>query len=163
MNFSSHIKSHRERLRVCITLSKNEMLSELSDCLAQAKSLLKTEKLDFYIAQFEVLKIEDFATTKYAVEYVQSFLAENELHITNSRQDLLDEISITSQNLLTYTVDDCCWMQTEYHWYYCMEGEFAYKKSGMGVIIVPDGKQITGVSRVAKISELPSEFHINLI
>lgn len=146
-----------------MSLGKDEMLAELRDCLIQSRSLLKTAEFDFYIDQFEVLEIKDFATTKYGVELVRNSLARKDLNLNDSRRGLIFEISMASINLLTYTSDDICSMQTEFHWYFCKDGNFAYKQSEMGVIVSPNGKEINGTSRVAKASELPPEFLTNLI
>lgn len=139
------------------------MLTGLRDCLVDAKTLLKTSLLDFDITQFELVEIEEFATTHYGLELVKGYLKSDGINSDNSGGNLESELLMVCENLLTYTVDDCCYMQSEFHWYYCVEGEFVYKKSEMGVIDVPSRKEIIGISRVAKISELPSSMHGSLI
>lgn len=163
MNFSSHVKSIRERLKTCLSYKKHEMLIELQDCLIDAKSLLKTSSFDFYLSQFKVVDVAEFATTHYGVRMVKSSLNRKDLRPANSRINLESELLLASKHLLTYNVEDSCCMQTEFHWYYCIGGEFIYKESGMGVVEVPDGKEVFGGVRVAKVSELPTDFHTNLI
>lgn len=139
------------------------MLTGLRDCLVDAKDLLKSSLLDFDITQFELIKIEEFATTHYGLELVKGYLKNHGTNSDNSRSTLESELLMVCENLLTYTVGDCCYMQSEFHWYYCIEGEFVYKESEMNVIVVPSGKEIFGSSRVAKISELPSNMYSSLI
>ena len=147
-----------------MSYKKHEMLIELQDCLIDAKNLLKTSSFDFYLSQFKVVDVAQFATTHYGVRMVKSSLHRKDLKPTNSRQNLEAELCRACEHLLTYNVDeDSCFMQTEFHWYYCISGEFIYKESGMGVVETPNGKEISGEVRVAKVSELPADFHTNLI
>ncbi|WP_350333528.1 hypothetical protein [Coralliovum pocilloporae] len=139
------------------------MISELRDCIHAAKDLLKTSSFDFYITQFEIVDITEFATTKYAVQIVKSTLSRDDFRVENSRRNLESEIHFVCENLLTYTVDDACFMQSEFHWYYCIGGDFIYKESELGVVETPNGEETTGRRRVAKISDLPKSFHINLM
>ncbi len=120
------------------------MLMELKECLLLSKALLKTNQFDFDINQFNNLEIDEFATTDYGLKLAQGIMNRNQIHSKYTRFNLASELSWVCENVMTYTVGDCCSMQSEYHWFYCEEGDFVYKESEMGVVVMPDGKQITG-------------------
>jgi len=155
MNFSSHIKILQKALRACLLQDKHEMLTTIHDCLSKAKVLLKTNQFDYYLEQFEQLEINEFATTHYGVNWAKVILKNSDERDSNTKSALTSDLLGVCENVLTYTVDDCCMMQTEFHWYYCIGGDFVFKESQMGVIEAPNNRKITGSSRVAKISELP--------
>ncbi len=163
MHYSSHVRKIRDALRTCLSEPKVKMLGELRNCVLAAKSLLKSSEFDYYIRQFELLELEEFATTRYAKTLVNQILGQSSIATENTRQKLAFEVSLTCENILAYTIDDFCFMQSEFHWYFCLDEGFAYKESEMGVIEAPLGNKVEGASRVAKISELPEELRKNLI
>ena len=155
MNFSNYVKRIRRNLRSCLVGDKQEILTGLRQCLLEARSLLKTDDLDFWISQFDQQEMSEFATTRFGLEETRWCLREDVETTENSRSVLLKELQASSENILTFTSDnDLCSMQSQYHWYYSKSDGFVYKESELGELVLPAGKSITGEVRVAGSAEL---------
>lgn len=156
MKFSTNVQHIRQNLRAALAGDKAAALAGLRQALTDGAALLKTGDLTFWIDQFDVVETEDFLTTAYAVRNISRVLARAPADL--SRRRLASDLEMAAEHLLTYTTDDdFCEMQSHYHWYYDLDGGFAYKESELGDFHVPDGKKISGDRRVAKRGDMAVE------
>lgn len=161
MNFKSHIKVITRSLEECLaTGEKSAIVGGLSECLQYAKSLLKIDAFDFWLAQINEIEISEIAMTKFGVNEALMTMRYSKTSDSNS---LRSELESVCEYVLAYSKDgDDCPLQSQYHHYFDLRRQAVFKESELGLNdnssdLIPPEK---GEFRVAKLSELnvsPSE------
>lgn len=160
MNFSSHQRKLVESIQVALEKDKKNLIGDFQWILSNARALLATDVLDFWLSQIENFPWQEIPITKYghtvAVDYSRGLAACN-------RNRIVGCIGNICESLFTYSNDhDMCCMQGDYHYFFSMVECTVYKISELGWLEGLEVRPSTGEYRIALVSELnaaPEEYY----
>ena len=152
LNFSSHLRLLDQSIQQACQKDKINIIADFKLILSTAKQLLKTDEFDFWIDQLHLHSVDEIPTTMYGLDHVQRSFAYSTSDILN-RSGMVGRLKFCCEYLFTYLhPDDCCEMQSEFHYYVDLSSEMVFKESKMGV--VEPRECLTVKRRVALISDL---------
>lgn len=151
MNFSSHQNQLVSELTEALKEPKPVLVEKFKEVLAKASELYKTQDYEFWTQTLENIELEELPITKYGHSNAISSLNRISRADKNTVQSAISNIC---ESLFTYSSEEeMCVMQSDYHFYFCLETNSIYKQSELGMVegIESCGK---GKRRIALVSEL---------
>jgi len=132
MNFSNHKHALAQSIEQACAKPKVLLLSDFSSILERAKKLFQTNEFDFWLRALNTTDTNEIATTIYghqnALHWVRSLN-------TQDRNTFVHRLGSICECLFTYSTDDeCCPMQSDFHYYYNLSTQSVFKLSELGAV-----------------------------
>ena len=153
MNFRTHKQQIIDSIEIALTKrNRVDIIERFKIILSKCKSLLKSDRFDFWLYQLGSIPDREIPLTKFGLEEASRLLPSL---ITLDRNKFGNSILDICENLFTYyNAEELCPFQTEYHYYFYLPKQKIFKESKMGHTNLEEQNVNSSEIRIAKISEI---------
>ena len=146
MKFRTHIRNLHGDVAAALNCgTRDEVIARFRGILSRAKSLFKTDHLDFWIEQLDRVEPREIAMTRYGLKEARDYWLRREGR----------DLGYVCEYLFTFCEeDDFCDLQSQYHYYYFIPESRVFRESQLGCTDLGAAVNDPRHVRVAKVSEL---------